>query len=187
MEGREMVTFQFSPFPTLKTDRLFLRKLELKDAQPIFEYQSNKKNFPYVDMQVYTEIEDARNYIKKMNAGVENNKWIIWAIADNQTNHIVGTTSIWNLSEEQRKGELGYGLFPSYRGKGLMKEALTKVIEYGVNTMGLKTLEAYTNSENKESISLLKNCQFNKAANVREVNTYSGKPMDMVIYQRSFE
>ena len=182
-----MVTFQFSPFPTLKTDRLFLRKLELKDAQPIFEYQSNKENFPYVDMQVYTEIEEAQNYIKKMNAGVESNKWIIWAIADAHTNHILGTTSIWNLSEQESKGELGYGLFPSYRGKGLMKEALMQVVDYGVNTMGLKTIEAYTNSNNKSSIALLKNSYFIKKVNIRETNTYSGEAMEMVIYQRIFE
>ncbi|WP_064094292.1 GNAT family N-acetyltransferase [Rossellomorea aquimaris] len=182
-----MVTFQFSPFPTLETDRILLRKLESKDALSIFEYQSNKENFPYVDMQVYTEKEEAQSYIKKMNAGVESNKWIIWAIADVHSDQILGTASIWNLSEEQRKGELGYGLFPSYRGKGLMSEALTKVVEYGVNTMGLKTIEAYTNSKNKDSIALLKNGYFIKKANSREANTYSGEPMDMVIYQRIFE
>ena len=62
------------------------------------------------------------------------------------TNSILGTISIWNISREQSKAELGFGLFPGSLGKGIMSEALVKVVEYGFNKMGLKTIEAYTNA-----------------------------------------
>ncbi|XMB85242.1 GNAT family protein [Mycoplasmatota bacterium WC44] len=182
-----MVKLNFSPFPSLETDNLILRQLEIKDAQAIFDYQSNKKNFKYVDMKIYTNIKEAQNYILKMNNGVEMNKWIIWAIADLRTNVILGTISIWNISHEQQKGELGYGLFPGNTGKGIMSEALKKVVEYGFYNIGLNTLEAYTNILNNRSITVLERNDFTRKTLFTEINTTSGKPMDMVIYKRNIK
>lgn len=172
-----------NPFPTLRTDRLILRKLEMSDDKLIFGYQSNKENFEFVDMPVYTSIEEAQNYIKKVNNGVEKNKWIIWAIADKETNIILGTISIWNISLEQSKAELGYGLFPGNLGKGIMSEALKKVVEFGFNNMGLKIIEAYTNEINHKSRALLERNNFTKISSFTETETSNGLPIEMVIYQ----
>lgn len=174
----------FNPFPILATDRLCLRQLEMSDDKLIFDYQCSKENFPYVDMPIYTNIEEARNYIAKMNAGVASNKWIIWAIADADTNQILGTISIWNLSIEESKAELGYGLFPGNAGKGIMSEALYKVVEYGFEVMELKTIEAYTNVINKKSTALLERNDFIKTGSIIE-ETSSGELMEMVIYERT--
>lgn len=178
-----MNELDFSTFPTLNTKRLLLRKLELQDDKLIFAYQSNKDNFQFVDMPVYTTIVEAQNYIKKMNKGVESNKWIIWAIADIKTDKILGTISIWNISPEESKAELGFGLFPGNLGKGIMSEALNKIVEYGFQRMGLKTIEAYTNKVNLKSRTLLERNDFTKISSFLETETSNGLPMEMVIYQ----
>ncbi|MTI46319.1 GNAT family N-acetyltransferase [Sporosalibacterium faouarense] len=178
-----MQDISFNPFPILKTDRLLLRQLKNEDDIAIFEYQSNKDNFKFVDMPVYKNIKEAQNYIEKMNSGVRDDKWIIWAIADATTDKALGTISIWNILKEQSKAELGYGLFPGNVGKGIMSEALKKVVEYGINVMGLETIEAYTNIENNKSKCLLKRNNFIKVSLVTDEKTYSRVPMEMVIYE----
>lgn len=185
--GAMMNELDFSTFPTLKTNRLFLRKLELHDDELIFEYRSNKENFPFVDMPVYTTIAEAQSFIKKMNTGLENNKWLVWAIADLKTDKILGTISIWNISLEESKAELGFGLFPGNLGKGFMSEALRKIVEYGFVTMGLRVIEAYTNKVNMKSRTLLERNNFFKVASIIDPETSSGLPTEMVIYQRKFE
>lgn len=178
-----MINMNFNPFPVLKTDRLLLRQLKISDDKLIFEYQSNKDNFKFVDMPIYKSIKDAQNYITKMNKGVKENRWIIWAIADINTNIILGTISIWNITVEQSKAELGYGLYPSNLGKGIMSEALQKVVEYGFKNMKLKTIEAYTNKLNGKSIALLERNNFVKISTIIDTKTFSGQPMEMVIYE----
>lgn len=178
-----MNEYNFTPFPVLRTNRLLLRQLESSDDNFIFQYQSNKDNFKFIDMPVYKGIEEAQNYIVKMNTGVKNNKWIIWAITDANTNIILGTVSIWNISNEQSKAELGYGLFPGNLGKGIMSEALERVVDYGFNNMGLKTIEAYTNVINDKSIGLLERNKFTKVSSFIETETTNGEPMEMVIYE----
>lgn len=158
----------FSPFPTIKTPRLLLRQLESKDAESIFNYQSNKQHFPYVDMPVYTEREQASAYIEKMNAGIKTNQWIVWAIADMDTKEILGTVSLWNISIEDESAELGYGLFSEAIGKGIMSEALEGVLDYGFHDMGLLKIEAYTSVLNKKSIALLKRRDFSYSKTVEE-------------------
>ena len=95
-----MRELNFSPFPTLISTRIVLRNLETRDAGLIFNYQSNKDNFPHAHMPIYTDPSQAENYIIKMNKGVNEKKWIIWAIADINSNIILGTISIWNLNLE---------------------------------------------------------------------------------------
>jgi len=163
-----MRNLNFNPFPILKTERLVLRKLELKDAPLFFEYQSNKQNFIHVDMQIFTDISQTYKYIKEKNKGIQQNKWILWAIVDINTDRILGTISIWNFNLEKEKAEFGYGLFPGNTGKGIMTEAILQAIDYGFKDLGLKTLEAYTSINNVKSISLLKRTNFKYDSKIKE-------------------
>jgi ribosomal-protein-alanine N-acetyltransferase len=158
----------FDPFPTLRTKRLVLRQLEEKDALLIFNYQSNKQNFLHVDMPVFTDISQAFTFIEEKNEGIQQNKWILWAVADINTDLILGTISIWNFNQEKEKAEFGYGLFPGNTGKGLMTEALLRAIDFGFKNLALKTLEAYTSKFNSKSISLLKRTNFNFDSEIQE-------------------
>lgn len=145
----------FTPFPVLETERLTLRQLNADDDKALFDYQSNKDNFVHVEMPVYKDIEEAKAYIEKMNGGVAENKWIVWGICSKETAELVGTISIWNLDSKENKGELGYGIFPSHRRRGFMKEALSAVVEFGFVEMRLETIEAYTSHYNQTSIDFL--------------------------------
>jgi [ribosomal protein S5]-alanine N-acetyltransferase len=176
-----MEELNLSPFPTLKTSSLILRQLNSDDAGPIFTYQSNKDNFPYVDMPLYTDIAEAKAYIEKMNAGVKDNKWIIWAITDNNSEEILGTISIWNISFESETADLGYGLFSGSRGRGIMSEAIKMVVEYGFNKMGLIKLEACTNSLNHKSIALLERNGFSYSSTFEEPSS-DGEITNMEVY-----
>ncbi|EDL65448.1 hypothetical protein BSG1_11261 [Bacillus sp. SG-1] len=158
----------------METHRLILRQLESNDAEAIFAYQSNKENFPYVDMPIYTNIAEAKTYIEKMNTGIKDKKWVIWAIADNKTNSILGTISIWNISNDLETADLGYGLFPGNVGRGIMSEALVKVLDYGFNEIGLNTIEACTNTLNQKSIYLLKRNHFNYSSSFTEPASNGG-------------
>ena len=163
-----MKNLNFNPFPMLKTERLVLRQLEDKDAPLFFDYQSNKQNFLHVDMPVYTDILQAYSYIKEKNEDIQRNKWILWAIADINTDRILGTISIWNFNQEKDKAEFGYGLFPGNTGKGIMTEALLRAIDFGFKDLCLKTLEAYTNIMNLKSIKLLKRTHFKYVSKIQE-------------------
>lgn len=169
--------------PTLIAKRLLLTKLEPGDAPGIYAYQGDKENFPHVDMPVYTSIQEAHDYIQRMNAGADNDQWLIWAIRHQDTNAIMGTISIWNICSQEHKAELGFGLFPQFRGQGFMGEALAAVVSFGFTQMGLQVMEAYTNVNNFQSIALLEGSGFSYSTTIQELGFYSKEPLEMAVYR----
>lgn len=173
--------YKFTPFPILHTSRLKLRQLSFKDEQALYDYQSNKTNFEYVEMPVYTSIDQAKNYIIKMKEGVDKGQWIVWAICLEDT--IIGTISIWNIKPDQKKAELGYGIFPSYRRKGYMREALEAVMAYGFKDMALEVIEAYTSHYNQPSKDFLSSFGFDFVKTIED--EYSNNALMDIFMRKS--
>lgn len=146
----------FSPFPVLTSERLILRKVELSDDKEIFFHRSDKAMNQYVDRPCAETIEDAREWIRKIDGFAANNASIFWGIALKDSEPLIGGFCFWNLSRENDLAEIGFSLHPEHWGKGLMQEALTAALQYGVEVMQLKTIASYTNPENVNAIKLLK-------------------------------
>lgn len=129
-------------FPIISTENLVLRRLQNSDVNDIYEMRKNELMHLYTDTLPDKKIEDTEKYIINMNKGVDDNKWLIWAIEHKVTKRVIGTISIWNINKENNSAELGYGIIPNFQGKGYMKESLLKVIDYGFNKMNLDKLLA---------------------------------------------
>ncbi|WP_406243326.1 GNAT family N-acetyltransferase [Tissierella carlieri] len=173
----------FNPFPNMETKNLILRRMNSNDAKDLFEMRKDPRMNEYTDMKLEEDIYETRAYIDRMNEGIDDNKWIIWAIEYKQSHKVIGTVCIWNINEEQKIGELGYGIMPDYQGQGLMKESLLSVIEYGFNIMNLEEILAYTEENNLKSINLLEKCKFVEINRVQEEGYLSSKVYNMVVYR----
>lgn len=143
-------------FPILTTERLILRQLDVLDEQEIFFLRSDERVNKYLVAQIAQSVEEARAFINKINAGIINNEWGYWGITFKNDNKLIGTICFWNFSKEENKAEIGYVLHPDLQGKGIMQEAIQKVIDYGFEKMKLRSIEAVLNPDNARSISLLK-------------------------------
>lgn len=177
------MNINFNPFPQLESKRLIFKPLEKEHIRPLFDYQSNKGNFEFVDMPVYTDIKQAKTYVTKMNQGVKDNKWIIWAICLKETLEIIGTISVWNLDANRQSGELGYGIFSNYRKQGYMSESIECIEAYAKTTMKLTCLDAYTSNRNKASRALLSKLSYPYVKTISEEGP-SGTMVEMAVYTK---
>lgn len=173
----------FFPFPDIETKNLKLRRMNYDDIDDLFEMRKDPKINEFTDTRLDESKDETKAYIYKMNKGIDENKWIIWAIEHMGTGKVIGSISIWNINFEEKKGELGYGIIPDYQGRGLMKEALLNVISYGFKVMNLEALEAYTEKNNLGSIKLLESCNFAEVGKVDEEGYFNNKIYHMVIYR----
>lgn len=149
-------------FPLLDTERLLLRRLSADDAPQIFQLRSDEVHNQFIDRPRATGIEDAEAFIKKINALAENKESLFWAIQLKQESALAGTVGLWNFEEEANKAELGYELLPMHQGKGIMTEAIKKVIQFAFADLLLTTVEAWTHPQNKRSSSVLNNLGFTR-------------------------
>lgn len=173
----------FTPFPIIETKHLLLRRITLGDTNDMFEMRRDPRMYEYLSTKVDENPEETKTYIDKMNQGIDEEKWFIWAIEHKQSNKVIGTICIWNINKEEKSGEIGYGIIPSYRGQGLMKESLVSVIEYGFEVMKLRVMEAYTEEHNEKSINLLESCAFVEVDRVDEAGDSDSPVFTMVVYR----
>ena len=149
-------------FPLLTTDRLVLRKLEIDDAGELLKLRSDESVNKYLERPKSTTINEVIEFINKIQAGISKNESFYWAISLKNESKLIGTICLWNLDKENSRAEVGYELLPAYQGKGLMREALSKIIAYGFQILSFKTITAYTDSANERSVRILEKNNFRR-------------------------
>ena len=177
-----VLVINFSTFPVLQSSRLILRAITEKDTGDLFAMRKNVRMHEHTDTKPDNTPADTEAYIQRMNKGVSENKWIIWAMEHKQSQRVIGTISIWNIAADQQSAELGYGVIPDYQGQGLMKEALMCVVEYGFEVMKLRTIEAYTEENHLQSCRLLESAGFSEAKRMDEKGYCTNRIYRMIVY-----
>ncbi len=146
--------------PTLSTERLVLRALTFEDAPTIHLLRSNEQVNQYLDRPKTTTIEAAKEFIDKIHKGTLRNNCYYWAVCFKDKDKLLGTTCLWNISEDNTKAEMGYELHPDFQGNGIMQEAVQAVIEFAFGTLHFKLITAVTHPMNTASQKLLSKKDF---------------------------
>lgn len=157
-----MTNINLTTLPQLTTERLNLRQITSEDSTEIFELLTNKEVNNYYARARGTSMEDAYNYIQSITNAIAQNKLFYWGICFKNESKIIGTVCLWNFRKEECKAEIGYELLPDFQGKGVMKEVLPKVIEFGFQVLQFKKIDAWPNEDNHRSIKLLEKNNFKR-------------------------
>jgi ribosomal-protein-alanine N-acetyltransferase len=178
-----MLEIIFLPFPILKTQRLLLRQVSANDAEAIFSLRSNDEVMKYIPRPYLKTKEDALELIAMFDDKIENGIGINWGIYFiDEPQKLLGIIGYYRMKPEHYRAEVGYMLFPEYNGKGIVSEALQKVIEYGFKEMKLHSIEAVLDPENIGSEKVLLKNGFVKEAHLIENEFYEGRFLDSMIY-----
>lgn len=155
-----MKQLNFSTFPILKTSRLVLRELSAQDALQLHALRSDPKVAAMTGRIPSTSIEDAMVHICKIRKLIEDNASVYWVISLLDDPALIGTICLWNFDIEKAVAEIGYELLPEFHGKGMMRETIAAVINYGFKEIGLSTITAFPAANNTSSIKVLKMAGF---------------------------
>lgn len=172
-----MLKLNFTPFPTLTTRRLVLRQLQDGDVHNLFALRTNELVNRFLDRPVPQSLNDVGEFIAKVNQITHDNEGLYWVITRKNDDKLLGTISLRNFEPEQRQAEIGYELHPDNQGQGFMHEAITHVLAYGFDQLGLKAITADTDPRNVRSIKILENHGFVKANGTDNVYILTDKQL----------
>src|SRR4249920_3076088 len=127
----------FNPFPELTSQRLRLRQIETEDIQQVYSLRSDEQVNFFLDRKPALSEDDAKIFIDKIIKAVEQNEVVYWAICLKENPKLVGTIGLFDFSSTNQSAEIGFELNPFYQHKGIMHEALSVVIPYGLKTLEL--------------------------------------------------
>jgi len=172
----------FDYMPRLETERLVLRKLEMRDAQDIFNYSQDPLVAKHVLWDPHTSVGESRGYIRYMLRKYRAGDPSSWGIEEKASGKIIGTIGYMWYQRENNSVEVGYSLARSHWNKGYMTEALRAVIDYSFRNLHLHRVEAQHETDNAASGKVMEKCGMKKEGTLRGRLYNKGKYVDVHIY-----
>jgi len=171
----------------LNTKNLIIRNLALEDYKELLDYYvRNKEHFekfePKRDLQFYTE-EVQKNILTESYRQFINGVSIDFGIF--KENKLIGKIKLSNIVYGIFKnGILGYSIDQNYQGKGFMKEAVDKVVDYAFNEVNLHRVEASALLDNERSKGVLSGCGFKELGINKEYLFINDKWHDHITFYK---
>jgi len=180
-----MLQVNFRPFPRLETDRMILREMTKSDVPELFFLRSDATVLKYLGREPAKNLSEVEAFIDLIKGNIDNGEGIQWALTlKDQPEKLIGTICFWNMQKEHFRSEIGYALHPEHWSKGLMKEAILCVLDYGFATMKLHSVEARLAAANAASAAVLESTGFIKEGHFKQDFYFNGKFDDTLVYSK---
>lgn len=168
--------------PRLVGARLALRPLRDGDVPSLFEVFSDPEVMRFWSSPPLAGEDGARALLDDIRAHFARRTLFQWGIARLADDQIIGTTTIFQIDEEHRRGEIGFAIARSQWGHGYASEAVTLLIRFAFERLGLHRLEADPDPQNLASIRVLEKQGFKYEGRLRERYFLDGAPQDAAYY-----
>lgn len=168
------------PLPTLEAARLRLRPYLDSDKAALFALYGDPVVTRYWSHPAWTDPAQAHLYLS-LRKDEATSLVHAWAIADKETNELIGALTFFSISGTHARAEVGYSLLSHLQGKGLGTEALSTALKYGFETLNLYRIEADVDPRNIGSIKLLEKLHFKREGLLRQRWRVNGEVCDSVL------
>ena len=170
----------FSNYRALQSERLLLRKITRQDIPDIFEIYSNREVMLYFDDRyAFESIAEAEQMVSGYDKALHDKTGMRWGIVLKNTGKLVGTCGFHAISDYHKRLEIGYDLNRDYWGKGIMKEALSLIIDHAFEHSEANRIEAFVEPPNTASRVLLEKLGFSLEGTLRELEMCRGNLIDI--------
>lgn len=136
----------------------------------------------YLDRPIPASMEDAQQFLKRLNDYIDNNESIAWVISLKDDPALLGSVCLWNISKETATGEIGFELHPRQQGKGIMTEAVSAALQYAFDVVQLRVVEGWVHLENLRSIKLMEKHHFKRDVHAESAHLGKDYFSNMAIY-----
>jgi RimJ/RimL family protein N-acetyltransferase len=167
--------------PTIASERLNVRWLTPADVDALFAIFSDAEVMAYWSSLPMRSRGEAAEYVEEIHAHFATKTLFQWGIARKEDDLVIGTCTLFSLSAPNHRAEIGYALGRPHWGRGYAHEAVTAVIQFGWETLGLHRLEADVDPRNARSIRCLERLGFQREGFARERWLVGGKWFDSVL------
>ncbi len=175
----------FVHIPTIKTERLILRKISIKDLYDVYDYAKNPAVSEFLLWYPHISLADTRNYLLTVEAYYRKGRFYDWGVE--YEGKMIGTVGFSSFDIDNNSAQIGYVLSEEYWGKGIACEAARAVIKFGFERLGLRRISARCIMGNERSEAVMRKCQMNYEGTSKEAILAKGRYKDIITYAITFE
>lgn len=155
----------------LKTVRLNLRPISESDIENVFELQSLEQTAQFNTSKVPIDINETKINVEKWIAenNEENIKHFNFAVELIDDNKFIGLIGLHLGKEHYKNAEVWFQYDYRFWNKGYATESLSKILDFGFETLKLHRIEAGCAVDNVGSVSVLEKVGMLREAHTRKL------------------
>jgi RimJ/RimL family protein N-acetyltransferase len=148
-------------FAPLRTQRLLIRVPTEDDARSLHERRNDPAVAEYQAWELPFPFERAEEIVRDAQAmgAPQNDEWWMAIVTNATTGEVLGELAV-RLSWQGRTAEVGYTFAPAHWGRGYAVEALTALIEYLFEELGVTRIFGTLHPDNHASAMVLERTGF---------------------------
>jgi RimJ/RimL family protein N-acetyltransferase len=170
-------------FTQIESERLTIRRFKDPDLSPFMAYRNDHEVARYQSWDSLDERE-ARAFIREAGAaraGVPG-EWFGFAIESKATQDLIGECALRVDKDEPYRAEIGFTLAREYQGRGFASEAVSHLLDYAFDALGLHRVVAIADCRNAPSWALLERVGMRREGHFLENVWFKGVWADEYLY-----
>jgi ribosomal-protein-alanine N-acetyltransferase len=174
--------FDFTTFPRLETERLFLREINEGDAEAMFRVCSDQEWLRLWGFPVHRSVDDTRAMIRMLKRAYQERTQIRWGICRKGSDEVIGAAGFYRLVLQHYRAEITYEQARAVSGNGYMTEALRAIVRFGFEELDLHSIEAGIDPGHAGSIRVAERLGFQREGYLKENYFFQGKFYDTILF-----
>lgn len=174
----------FENIPRLRTHRVDFRPIAAGDADLLYRFNSDPLALKYVPRAPFTSISQAEEKLTECLDGFEKRTCIWWVLSLKDTGERIGYTGLFGIDRPHNNAEIGYGLLPPWWGRGYATEAVSEIVGFGFDTLGLHRIYGQVVPGNTASEKILERLGFAREGVLTDAQFARGRYFHLALYAR---
>lgn len=167
----------------LQTQRLILRRFREEDAPVMFRnWASDPRVTKFLTWPTHSGADASLNFIRFLMSGYAKEDSYEWGIELKQTGEVIGSIGAVELNEVTESVTIGYCIGYDWWGKGIMAEALRRVIAFFFEEVGAACVNAEHDCRNPNSGKVMRKAGMKREGIRRREKTNNQGVCDCVWY-----
>ena len=167
----------------LETERLILRPFAIEDAQAMFDnWASDPEVTKFLTWPTHASVEISAMVLADWTSHYGEENFYQWAIVPRELGQPIGSIAVVNQKDGMASVEIGYCIGRNWWHRGIMTEALQRVIEFFFREVGANRVEAQHDANNPNSGAVMRKCGMTLEGTLRQAGQNNRGVCDLCVY-----
>tara|TARA_B100000963_G_scaffold355805_1_gene374755 strand:+ start:280 stop:1113 length:834 start_codon:yes stop_codon:yes gene_type:complete len=159
-------------FPEDDSNEIYFEPISLSGLDEMHEYSVKEEFYEFFEFEPFKTIDETEQYLKKLINRIKlidgDIQAMYWFVRLKDGGQLLGTAALVNINKTRESAEIGYGIDPSFWGKGYILLLQNALIKYTFETLKFNRLHGMTMVNNDRTISSVYAAGFKKEGIIRD-------------------
>ncbi len=148
----------FKKMPTLRTERLTLRKMSVYDSKDMYDYARRPEVTKYLLWHEHESEQQSYEHLCYIADAYKRGDYYDWGVTLTDSGKMIGTCGYTSFDFEHGRVEIGYVLNPDFWGQGIATEAVSALTEFAFKELNANRVEIHFIEGNNASLKVAEKC-----------------------------